>query len=213
MAAKIIYVLTLLPVCLGIPGVVDLSQSLMDKARYPEIKGCYRIEALILTMQNPRGTTRNWMPCDLVPGSCNPKITGAIDYQTPNNDFGKDSVPYSRFSTLWDGGSTKNVDVNQIMSKDVCNHSTWKVNVRIRAVDKDVISDDSIDHWSCFIYTTDAPASSEQNAHWSDEKTCTGHNSAHKITWKYRWFYVPCSSCKEVAGSSGILRRYTPLIG
>ena len=23
-------------------------------------------------------------------------------------------------------------------------------------------------------------------ARWSDEKVCTGHNSAHKIYWKYR---------------------------
>lgn len=64
---------------LAIPGAVDIGQSAADRARYPEVKGCFRIEALILTMANPRGTTRNWMPCDLVPGKCNPKITAAID--------------------------------------------------------------------------------------------------------------------------------------
>lgn len=70
---------TFLPFSSAIPGLIDLSQDAADAARYPEVKGCFRIEALILTMQNPRGTTRHHMPCDLVPGSCDPKITGAID--------------------------------------------------------------------------------------------------------------------------------------
>ncbi|XP_055331185.1 uncharacterized protein LOC129583421 [Paramacrobiotus metropolitanus] len=206
---------TILACCscaLAIPGPWDLMQDALD-LKNTKITGYFRIEALILTMQNPRGTTRRWMPCDLVAGKCDPLIKVAIDYHTPNYDFGKDSVPYGRFLTIWDGSGENNVDINKIVSKDVCNHSTRKVNVRILAKDKDVIRDDTIDHWSCFIQTTPPPAESEQTAQWSEEKTCSGHNSAHKITWKYRWFYVPQDQCKEVDGSSGIIRRYIPLWG
>jgi hypothetical protein len=63
----------------AIPGPIDLGQALADRARYPQVKGYFRIEANIISMANPRGTTKNWMPCDLVPGSCDPKITAAID--------------------------------------------------------------------------------------------------------------------------------------
>jgi hypothetical protein len=62
----------------AIPGLIDLGQSLADK-KYPLIKGYFRIEANIIRMENPRGTTKSFMPCDLVPGSCDPKITAAID--------------------------------------------------------------------------------------------------------------------------------------
>ena len=63
----------------SIPGPVDLGQALADRARYPQVKGYFRIEANIIHMANPRGTTKNWMPCDLIPGKCDPKITAAID--------------------------------------------------------------------------------------------------------------------------------------
>ena len=44
--------------------------------------------------------------------------------QTPNNDFGKDSVPYGNYQTLWEGTGATSVDINKILSKDVCNHDT-----------------------------------------------------------------------------------------
>ncbi len=62
----------------AIPGLIDLGQSLVDR-KYPLIKGYFRIEAHIIRMENPRGTTKGFLPCDLVPGSCDPKITAAID--------------------------------------------------------------------------------------------------------------------------------------
>ena len=69
----------LMSVVQSIPGPVDLGQALADRARYPQVKGYFRIEANIIHMANPRGTTKNWMPCDLIPGKCDPKITAAID--------------------------------------------------------------------------------------------------------------------------------------
>ena len=44
--------------------------------------------------------------------------------ETPNNDFGKDSVPYSRYVQVFQGKGLSNVDINKIVSKDVCNHDT-----------------------------------------------------------------------------------------
>ena len=44
--------------------------------------------------------------------------------ETPNNDFGKDSVPYSRYVQVFQGKGLANVDINKIVSKDVCNHDT-----------------------------------------------------------------------------------------
>ncbi|OQV15541.1 hypothetical protein BV898_10263 [Hypsibius exemplaris] len=202
-----------LPACLAIPGLIDLGQSLSDKTIYPEIKGNFRIEANIISMENPRGTTWNYMPCDVVPGNCDPKITVAIDYATPNNDFGKDSVPYSRYVQVFEGSGMTHVDINKIVSKDVCNHSTRKINVRVRALDRDTLSDDTIDHFNCLILTTDPPAENEGSAQWSAIKTCVGHNSSHKIMWKYRWFFVPDNDCKEIAGSSGIIRQLIPFLG
>ncbi|GAU88371.1 hypothetical protein RvY_01081 [Ramazzottius varieornatus] len=196
----------------AIPGLIDLGQSLSDTAKYPKVQGYFRIEANIIRLENPRGTTKNWFPCDLIPGSCDPKITAAIDYQTPNNDAGKDSVPYSRYALIFEGKGSS-VDINKILSKDVCGHSTRKVNVRIRAMDNDVLSDDTIDRWSCFIFTTDPPAADEQSAKWSEEKVCSGHNGSHKIIWKYRWFFIPQDQCRETAGSSGVIRRLIPFIG
>lgn len=64
--------------CIAIPGLIDLGQSLSDK-QYPEVKGYFRVEANIIQMKNPRGTTRYYMPCDLIPGYCDPRITVAID--------------------------------------------------------------------------------------------------------------------------------------
>lgn len=63
----------------AIPGPIDLSQALLDKSRYPMIKGYFRVEAQIIKMLNPRGTTWNYAPCDLVPLVCDPKIDAAID--------------------------------------------------------------------------------------------------------------------------------------
>ncbi|OQV15540.1 hypothetical protein BV898_10262 [Hypsibius exemplaris] len=203
----------ILECCNAIPGPIDLGQALSDRSQYPQIKGYFRIEANIIQMLNPRGTTRMYLPCDVIPGRCDPKISVAIDYETPNNDFGKDSVPYSRYVQVFDGSGLANVDINKIVSKDVCNHDTRKVNVRVRAVDKDWIRNDEIDHYSCFILTTDPPAEDEKSARWSEEKTCVGHNGSHKIIWKYRWFFIPESDCKEIAGSSGIIRRNIPFFG
>ena len=64
--------------CWAIPGLIDLSQSLSDK-KYPEIEGSLRVEANIIQMKNPRGTTRYYTPCDLIPGYCDPRISVAID--------------------------------------------------------------------------------------------------------------------------------------
>lgn len=198
----------------AIPGLIDLGQALADRSN-PVCTGPFRIEAEIGELANPRGTTKGWMPCDFLGGKCDPKVTGVIDYETPNNDFGKDSVPYSRFSTLYEGSFEKLIPINKMMTKDVCGtHSTRKVNVRIRAVDKDILSDDTIDRWSCFISTKDGcPADNEKASQWSETKTCSGHNSAHKITWRYRWYRIPDNQCSEKDGSSGILRRIIPFLG
>lgn len=69
---------SLLNIAQAIPGPWDLSQDMMD-LRKPKITGYFRIEALILKLDNPRGTTRKWMPCDVVSGKCDPIIDGAID--------------------------------------------------------------------------------------------------------------------------------------
>lgn len=196
----------------AIPGLIDLGQKLSDRAKFPEIRGHFRIEANIISLQNPRGTTKSMLPCDIIPGNCDLRVTTAIDYATPNNDAGKDSVPFDRYVTIFEGKGTS-VDINKIVSKDVCGHSTRKVNVRVRAVDKDVISNDTVDRWSCFILTTDPPAQDEKSAQWSAEKVCVGHNGSHKITWKYRWFFIPQDQCNETAGSSGIIRQLIPFLG
>jgi len=65
--------------CQAIPGPVDLGQALSDRSKYPQVKGYFRVEANIIQMLNPRGTTWNFMPCDIIPGKCDPKITVAID--------------------------------------------------------------------------------------------------------------------------------------
>ena len=68
-----------LPFCRAIPGPIDLGQALSDRSKYPQVKGYFRIEANIIQMLNPRGTTWNYFPCDLIPGRCDPIITVAID--------------------------------------------------------------------------------------------------------------------------------------
>ena len=55
--------------------------------------------------------------------------------ETPNNDFGKDSVPYSRFVQVFDGSRLADVDINKIVSKDICGKRTRKINVRVHAID------------------------------------------------------------------------------
>jgi len=207
----------LLAVCVcftqAIPGLVDHGQDLSDVFKFKKVSGYFRIEANIIRFENPRGTTRHYTPCDLVPGSCDPKITGVIDYHTPNNDFGKDSVKYKYYQHLYDGEGKRNVDFNGTLVKDVCNHSTRKVNVRIRAMDNDWLRDDTIDHWSCFIFTDPPPAASLDESQWSEDKVCEGHNGSHKITWRYRWYFVKPEECVEKDGSSWLITRLIPGIG
>ena len=59
----------------AIPGPIDLMQDAMDR-KYPEIKAPFRVEAHIIRLDNPRGTTKGWMPCDIFGGTCDPKVTG-----------------------------------------------------------------------------------------------------------------------------------------
>lgn len=198
----------------AIPGIIDLAQDAKDMSTYNLVNGYFRIEARIIRMENPRGTTRNMVPCDLIRiGKCDTKVAAVIDWQTPNYDFGKDSVPYSNYALLYDGTGTSSVDINKTISKDVCNHSTRKLNLRIRAVDKDVLSENTIDHWSCFIYTTNPPATSADTAQWSKVQTTSGHNGSHKVTWQYRWYMIPQNQCQASSGSSGIISRAIPFIG
>ena len=63
----------------AIPGPIDLGQALSDRTKYPQVTGFFRIEANIIKMLNPRGTTWNYLPCDLIPGRCDPTISVAID--------------------------------------------------------------------------------------------------------------------------------------
>ncbi|XP_055331113.1 uncharacterized protein LOC129583362 [Paramacrobiotus metropolitanus] len=212
MHLSIFGILMFCPLLLAVPGPWDWLQDLWD-LRNNKIQGYFRIEALILSMQNPKGTTRASLPCDFGnEGKCDPTIGATIDYHTPNYNFGKDSVPFKRFAIIHDGAGESDVDINQAVFKDVCNNSTRKINVRVFAKDKDPLplADDLIDHWSCFIQTNPGPAVDENAAHWSEEQTCVGHNPAHTIKWKYRWYYIPQNECHEVEGSSSIVKRYNP---
>lgn len=56
--------------------------------------------------------------------------------ETPNNDAGKDSVPFSRYVQVFDGSRLADVEINKIVSKDICGKSTRKINVRVHAIDK-----------------------------------------------------------------------------
>ncbi|OQV15539.1 hypothetical protein BV898_10261 [Hypsibius exemplaris] len=198
----------------AIPGPVDLAQDARDTSMYNLVNGYFRIEARILRMENPRGTTRNMVPCDVLKvGKCDTKVSAAIDWHTPNYDFGKDSVPYSNYVLIYDGTGTSSVNINQTIVKDVCNQATRKVNLRIRAVDKDILSENTIDHWSCFIYTTTPPAANAAAARWSDVQTTAGHNGSHKVTWQYRWYFIDRNQCQNSSGSSSLVSRFIPFAG
>ena len=71
----------LLQLASAIPGPVDLAQDVKDTTLYNLVNGYFRVEARILRMENPRGTTRNMVPCDLLsPGKCDTKVSAAIDW-------------------------------------------------------------------------------------------------------------------------------------
>jgi len=54
--------------------------------------------------------------------------------ETPNNDFGKDSVPYGRYVKVFEGKGLTTVDINKIVSKDICNHDTRVRKAKINLV-------------------------------------------------------------------------------
>lgn len=65
----------------AIPGPVDLAQDARDLSMYNAVNGYFRIEAKIIRMENPRGTTRNMVPCDLLRvGKCDTKVAAVIDW-------------------------------------------------------------------------------------------------------------------------------------
>lgn len=76
MICRTIIFVTLVSIVSAIPGLLDLTQGLIDR-QYPEIKAPFRVEVEVLRMDNPRQTTKGWMPCDFFSGTCDPKITGA----------------------------------------------------------------------------------------------------------------------------------------
>ncbi|GAU88374.1 hypothetical protein RvY_01083 [Ramazzottius varieornatus] len=198
----------------AIPGPIDLAQDAKDATTYPLIQGYFRVEARILSLENPRGTTRNMVPCDIArPGACDTQVFAVIDWKTPNYDFGKDSVPYTNYEKIFDGSGTSSVNINKTITKDVCNDSTRKLNLRVRAVDRDFVGENTIDHWSGFIYTTNRPADSQAQAMWSPVQTTSGHNGSHKIRWQYRWYFIPREQCQASSGSSGIISRFVPFVG
>ena len=65
----------------AIPGPFDLAQDAKDATTYPAVQGYFKVEARIVSMQNPRGTTRNMVPCDVVrPGACDTQVFATIDW-------------------------------------------------------------------------------------------------------------------------------------
>lgn len=178
-------------------GIVDRAQDAVDAAKYPLITGFYRIEVQIDRLDT-QGKSHTGLPCDPL-DKCDTKIKAIIDTEKPNNDFGGDSVPYDNYMVLYDGNNAPDVvPLQKTISRDVCGKSVRKVAVRIRAMDKDIINDDKIDNYKCFITgDRNPPAADAQTAQWSAEIACDGEDRpSSKAFFKYRWYFIPEITCR-----------------
>lgn len=180
-------------------GVIDLAQDAKDAASLPLVTGFFRLEAHILRLENPSGISHTGLPCDIT-DACDPKITGIIDTEKPNHDFGGDSAPYRNWEVLFDGNQINSPEINKIMTRDSCGKGIRKINVRVRAMDKDAINDDKIDNFSCYVSgATGMPAANINEAKWSQEHACVGQDkSSIKVFFKYRWYNIPEAECKQI---------------
>jgi len=179
-------------------GIVDRIQDARDARNYPLLKDYVRIEAKILRLDNPRG-----LPCDIT-DLCDPKVIAFIDTEKPNHDFGGDSVPYRNWFTLYDGTNINSPEINKVITRDICGQPIRKVNVRVRAIDKDMFNDDKIDNFACFITTDNPPAREETSASWSPEFPCYGEDkSAIRVWIQYRWYLIPDSECRISSNGRG----------
>ncbi|GAU87505.1 hypothetical protein RvY_00337 [Ramazzottius varieornatus] len=186
-------------------GLVDRMQDVSDAQRYPLIRDFIRIEANILRLDNPRGISHTGLPCDIT-DSCDPRVIAFIDTEKPNHDFGGDSVPYRNWFTLYDGNNINSPEINKLITRDICGVPIRKVNVRVRAIDKDMFNDDKIDNFACFITTDNTPAADEKSAQWSAEMPCYGEDkSAIRVWIQWRWYLIPEQQCRASSNGRGWL--------
>ncbi|GAU90854.1 hypothetical protein RvY_03214 [Ramazzottius varieornatus] len=185
-------------------GLIDLGQDALDAAKYPLITGFYRIEMHVDRLDT-QGKSHTGLSCDPI-GGCDPKIKAFIDTETPNRDFGGDSVPYDNYIVLYEGNdSEKVVPIGKTISRDICGKGVRKVAMRVRAMDKDTVNDDKIDNYKCFITGENAPAASADTAEWSAEIACPGEDRpTSKVFLKYRWYAIPESTCRPSSNGKGL---------
>jgi len=189
-------------------GLVDRAQDIVDAGKYPLIKGFYRIEVHIDRLDT-QGKSHTGFDCDPLPGDkCDAKVKAFIDTEKPNNDFGGDSVPYDNYVVLSEGNNAPDViTIDKTISRDVCGKQIRKIAIRVRAVDKDIINDDKIDNYKCFITgERQGPAENEQTAQWSAEQACSGEDRpSSKVYLKYRWYKIPEVSCRPSSNGQKML--------
>lgn len=180
---------------------ITLAEDAMDATRYPQIPGYFRIEVKALAFDT-QGKTDSGMPCDL--GSlCDPIFLGIVDFEDPNNSAG-DSIDYKYYDQIYKGTDIDRVEnINKVISYDVCNKNIRKANVRFRLMDYDPLRNDKIDNLNYFITgDKNKPAQSEDQSQWSAPITVKGHDkSFHTVTFQYRLYTIPASSCKPRATS------------
>lgn len=186
-------------------GFFDRIQDQKDTS-FPLLSGYFRIESAILKLDNPGAISHTNTPCDIT-DKCDPTVTAIIDTEKPNHDFGGDSAPYRNWEKLYDGREINSPEINKVLTRDNCGKAIRKVNVRVRAMDKDTVNDDKIDNFSCFITGSGPigmPAPNKEEAKWSPDLTCDGlDQKAIKVHFRYRWYNIPQADCKAIK-TSGI---------
>ncbi|OQV21268.1 hypothetical protein BV898_04754 [Hypsibius exemplaris] len=188
--------------CLAAGGLIDRGQDIYDARNYPLVQGFIRIE-LHISRLDTRGRSQTGLPCDIT-DQCDPRVIAFIDTERPNHDFGGDSVPYANYATLHDANNVDIPLIGKTISRDICGRSVRKVALRVRAIDKDMFNDDTIDNYKCFITGDNPPAENESLANWSEEIACAGEErKSSKVYMKYRWYRINEATCRPSSNGRG----------
>jgi len=176
-------------------GISSNKEQIVVPSGSERLPNYYRIEALIVSLQNKAGIKNNGGSCDTL-GTCDPRVHAYIDTVKGTSKF-SGSIDDKAIPLIFSVNNQNSPDINYKLSVDICNKdpNTQKAMLRVHVMDHNTaLSNSLINDFDCPLGGT--LANDERSATWQDA-ICTGKFQQKKIllSARVRVFRVQPNDC------------------
>ncbi|XP_055334654.1 uncharacterized protein LOC129585812 [Paramacrobiotus metropolitanus] len=176
-------------------GISSNKEQIVVPSGGERLPNYYRIEALVVRLENQAGIKSNGGSCDTF-GKCDPIVYAYIDTDKPTNTF-PGSLDVKAIPKIFETTNNNSPDINYKLTKDICNKdpNTQKAMLRVHVTDHNtILSNSLISDFDCPLGGT--LANEERSATWQDA-ICTGKYQEKKIrlSARVKMYRVPQNDC------------------